>query len=134
MARHPSFDLDVALEERTIPVPECGCLIWLGACNSEGYGHTMIKRKTKKIHRLVWERAHGPIPDGFEVMHSCDIPACVRIDHLALGTHSENIADMHRKGRGPQICGELHWQRRSPGRYAGSANPNYKHGRLCRTT
>ena len=42
---------------------------------------------------------YGRIPNEMEVMHKCDNPSCVRIDHLKLGTHRENIEDMIRKGR-----------------------------------
>lgn len=45
-------------------------------------------------------------------MHLCDNPPCFRFDHLRLGTHAENLADMRAKGRGvdplPQH-GTDHW-------------------------
>jgi hypothetical protein len=47
----------------------------------------------------VWEETRGPIPDGLHVLHRCDIPACVNIDHLFLGTHSDNMQDIVAKGR-----------------------------------
>jgi hypothetical protein len=33
------------------------------------------------------------------VLHDCDNPPCFRLDHLRLGTHAENMADMRAKGR-----------------------------------
>jgi len=41
----------------------------------------------------------GAIPDGMFVLHSCDNPSCVRIDHLFLGTHQQNMDDCQAKGR-----------------------------------
>ena len=43
--------------------------------------------------------ANGPIPVGQHVLHACDVPLCVRPDHLFLGTHRQNMEDAARKGR-----------------------------------
>jgi len=56
----------------------------------------------RRAHRLVWSLAHGPVPAGLVVMHKCDVPACINLNHLIIGTQSDNLADARRKGRMPQ--------------------------------
>jgi hypothetical protein len=83
------------------PEPNSGCWLWAGCCNVDGYGRFRRtgQRKTAQAHRFAYEVQHGPIPAGEEVMHRCDMPACVNPDHLVAGPHAENIRDMHAKGR-----------------------------------
>lgn len=75
------------------------CLIWTGTVNYGGYGQVSIDGRKRLLHRLSWETARGPIPDGLWVLHKCDNRRCVRMSHLFLGTHADNMADCVRKGR-----------------------------------
>ena len=51
-------------------------------------------------HRKLWEMMTGQtLPSNVLVCHRCDRPRCVRFDHLFVGSHADNIADMDRKGR-----------------------------------
>jgi hypothetical protein len=84
------------------PEPTTGCHLWVGATNSKGYGSIRSGGRGAAIvdaHRVAWEREHGPIPGGLFVLHRCDTPACVNVEHLRLGTQLDNMRDMASKGR-----------------------------------
>jgi hypothetical protein len=81
-----------------------GCWLWSASKRSKGYGAFVWADGSGHVvqgraHRFAWELANGPIPVGACVLHRCDTPACVRVEHLFLGTRAENNADMRRKGR-----------------------------------
>lgn len=90
---------------RGIEKLESGC--WrctTASIDLRGYGHLTIfhdgKYRHAKAHRFSYEHFKGPIPDGKLVMHSCDNPQCCNPDHLSVGTQSDNMQDMVKKGRG----------------------------------
>lgn len=73
---------------------------------SLGYGHSNVKINGKNTgtttHRVIYSEFHGiPLEEmvGKVVMHTCDKGWCININHLKLGTHSENMQDMSSKGR-----------------------------------
>jgi hypothetical protein len=86
-------------QDRVIPEPNSGCLLWEGAVSRYGYGHIRRGGKDIVLHRMVWEEANGPIPDDLHVLHNCDVPACVNLNHLRLGTRSDNMTDIVVRGR-----------------------------------
>ena len=86
-----------------------GCWEWTAArTGSNNYGRFKLRGKPFTAHRLSYIIAHGPIPDGLKVLHRCDNPACVRPDHLWLGTHQDNMDDKVRKNRHWVNRGESH--------------------------
>lgn len=75
------------------------CWLWHGARNSFGYGSLGKNYRYRNAHRFSWYLEHGDILVGQFVLHRCDVPACVRPDHLFLGDARDNSHDMCRKGR-----------------------------------
>lgn len=78
------------------------CIITASYRNSSGYGQTWVAGKLEYTHRAAFAKANGlTMQDlkGKVIMHTCDNPGCINPEHLKLGTHEENAADRHAKGR-----------------------------------
>lgn len=70
-----------------------GCWVWTGALNSAGYGVIGLGGRSAGVgyvHRVMFERAHGPIPEGLEVDHLCRTRSCANPAHLEAVTRTEN--------------------------------------------
>lgn len=88
-----------------------GCWLWMSARDRDGYGrfkaeHEGVLHKT--AHRYSYHLNKGKIPFGLQICHTCDVPACVRPDHMLLGTGADNMADKMAKGRARWRFGEEH--------------------------
>src|SRR4030095_798286 len=94
------------------------CWIWQGALRGGGYGAIWIgggKGGHHPAHRVSYELTYGAIPAALQVLHRCDNCACVRPDHLFVGTSLDNMHDKIKKGRA---------------RYPGPNHPSYHLAKL----
>jgi hypothetical protein len=94
--------------------PDGDCIEWMGYRMPTGYGRLKVAGRKTLAHRAIWKAMKGPIPDGLNVLHTCDNPPCCNPDHLFLGTQGDNNKDRHQKGRsrGGRLQGEKHHQAR----------------------
>jgi hypothetical protein len=89
-----------------------GCWFWKAAASHNGYGRYNVVHKGRPqliaAHRLSWILTHGSLADDALVLHKCDVKcvpgdvsyrACVRPDHLFVGTAADNVQDAISKGR-----------------------------------
>lgn len=81
-----------------------GCWEWQAGRNKQGYGTFMYSTgKSTSAHRWSYAHFKGPIPEGLQVLHSCDYPPCCNPEHLRVGTQKENMKECSWKRRtGPQ--------------------------------
>jgi hypothetical protein len=110
----------VPIADRMWPRVDRGddCWRWRGPVDAGGYGKISAgsSGSCTQTHIVAWEQADGaPVPAGMVILHTCDIPRCVRNDeagvywvagvtlrrwgHLALGTVLDNNRDRMAKGR-----------------------------------
>lgn len=80
------------------------CWEWQGGIGGDGYGRFWFQGKNVAAHRASAILHFGDVPKDKFVLHHCDNPKCVNPDHLMIGTHRENVAQMVKRGR--VLCGE----------------------------
>lgn len=82
------------------------CWLWTGHATGSGVQHGKFalgrvdgKPFNVQAHRFSWYLSYGQIPDDLNACHYCDVPLCVRPEHLFIGTQATNLLDAIQKGR-----------------------------------
>jgi hypothetical protein len=94
--------------------PVTSCHIWKGARSGKDLYPILASQGNGKkpvyVHRLLWERKHGEIPQGrcsdgshrMEIHHACESAnQCTNVDHMVLLTSKQHFA-IHRAMRACQ--------------------------------
>ena len=89
--------IEERIERLSMPVPESGCRLWIGATMGKGYPQIRINGKSVRVHRWMYEQYYGPITDGLQPDHLCRVPCCIEPTHLEAVTSRENTL----RGNGP---------------------------------
>jgi hypothetical protein len=87
------------------------CLIFTGQPNTERPALMLpVKPKRKEyVYRIAYALAYGPIPEGYDVHHTCENMRCVEPSHLVARTREEHSQE-HYVERG--TCAQGHcWTR-----------------------
>lgn len=66
------------------------CITWDGGRTDKGYGRFRFNNKVLVAHRVAYELASGPIPEGQEIDHRCFRRECVNPNHLRAVTSKQN--------------------------------------------
>jgi hypothetical protein len=79
------FDKERLLERvhyTTFPRDPWHCWNWMGYRDKDGYGRVYTRAGTRLVHRVFFTLYHGPIPEGYEIDHTCYRSYCVSPFHL----------------------------------------------------
>ena len=100
----PSVALMTRLAERDekrfwskVALPnEQGCMLWLKGLTDKGYARFSLAGKRVRAHRVSYELAYGPIPEGLVIDHvkerGCTNRHCAAPGHLEAVPPGENTA------------------------------------------
>lgn len=74
---------------KVITVPWCGCWIWDGHIDKDGYGHA---GGGWRAARVAYKLFVGPILPGYEIAHKycCSSRGCVNPEHLIMLSFREH--------------------------------------------
>lgn len=88
--KHTLEEIAARVQEKSCPVTESGCRIWLEHVNNNGYGRVHWDGKMVYAHRVAYEYRNGPIPDAMTLDHLCRVRCCVEPNHLEVVSQKVN--------------------------------------------
>jgi hypothetical protein len=99
------------LEAMSMPEPNSGCLLWLGAVTTKGYGTLSFEGVPYYAHHAAWCVAKGDVDEDEDVdaqwyLHKCDVRSCVNSAHIYRGDVQANTNDRMRRNRHRSAVGE----------------------------
>lgn len=81
--------------KKVVKLDQC----WIWHTRPKKYGFFSLNGKVMNASRASYLLNIGPIiPEKLDVCHKCNNKACVRPDHLYLGTRSQNMKDANKDG------------------------------------
>lgn len=81
--KHPNGkDLEAEVDKN-------GC--WNVTSHKTSLGYPVYKQE--RVHRYMYKKYHGEIPEGMVVRHKCDNKMCCNPEHFELGTQLDNAHD-----------------------------------------
>lgn len=118
------------------------CIEWSGHRNKDGYGVMRLRpadsptgtRTMVGAHRVSFFISTGVWAE--ETCHTCDNPACIRIEHLYAGDRASNMRDRLARGNHPMAarthCAQGHLFSEENTRYT-KPNTSHPNGqRVCK--
>ena len=70
-----------------------GCRVWIGGTRGTGYGAIRVQGRQWAVHHVAYALAHGSIPAGVLVRHTCGRRLCICPEHLVAGSDQDNAQD-----------------------------------------
>lgn len=90
-ARYFRGSVEGRLRFHSIPEPNSGCILWIGACSTKsGHGYAWDGTRVRPAHIVSYELSKGPVHPDKELHHLCKNPCCINPDHLKPVTRGEH--------------------------------------------
>jgi RNA polymerase sigma factor (sigma-70 family) len=99
-----SQDLDALIAHYSLPPDEDGCILWDGPTRSgtpaiDWYDKEARRTRRKNVRPYLWEKLHGPIPNGYRAAPGCTKRRCITPECLELVRYVDQVLSEDAVGR-----------------------------------